>query len=140
VFGGSVPDAGAVGSAAAVALIGLPLILVVAGPLGEELGWRGYVLPALLRRFRPVTATLILAPMWIVFHLPWIINRPDRFGPAWALALLGMVFTMTWLHLRTGSLALAITFHAVVNSVTPAVLQLFPEPERAAVWTIAAGL
>lgn len=141
LVGATGPATTDVATAVAAAAVSLPLVLVVAGPLGEEIGWRGYVLPTLLGRYGPVVATLILTPMWVGFHLPWILNAPDRFGPAWAVALLGMALTMTWLHVRTGgSVALAIVFHAVINTATPAAIRLFPEDERSLVWAIVAGL
>src|SRR5262249_29024751 len=39
----------------------VPITLVTdTGPLGEEFGWRGFALPRLLRRWRPLAAALIL--------------------------------------------------------------------------------
>jgi membrane protease YdiL (CAAX protease family) len=79
--------------------------------------------------------------MWIAFHLPWILNKPDQYGVPWALAVLGMSLTMTWLWLRTGgSLAMAVVFHAVVNASIAAAIQLFPEADRPLAWGIAATL
>ncbi len=49
----------------------LPLTLVVdTGPLGEEFGWRGFALPRLLQRWRPLPAALILGAIWWAWHLP----------------------------------------------------------------------
>ena len=53
------------------ALAGVPLVYALAlpfGPLGEELGWRGFALPRLLARFGPVTATLLLGCAWTFWH------------------------------------------------------------------------
>jgi len=38
--------------------------------LGEEPGWRGFVLPRLQQRYSELGASLILAPLWAVWHLP----------------------------------------------------------------------
>src|SRR5260370_13539923 len=49
----------------------LPLTLVTdTGPLGEEFGWRGFALPRLLQRWRPLAAPLILGAIWRAWHLP----------------------------------------------------------------------
>jgi membrane protease YdiL (CAAX protease family) len=141
VLAGATRPTGADVAMAGVALTTLPLMLLVNGPLGEELGWRGYLLPRLLRRHAPITATLLLLPLWIGFHLPLIVTAPDRFGIWWALAVAGMAFTMTWLHLRTGgSVLLAIVFHAVANTSAPAAIQLFAEADRPLAWRLTAAL
>lgn len=42
----------------------LAYVTVLGGPLGEELGWRGYAFARLQRRFRPVTAALAVGVVW----------------------------------------------------------------------------
>ncbi len=142
--GGAAPSGADIGTVATTALATLPFVLLLNGPLGEEIGWRGYVLPLFLRRHSPITATLLLIPLWIAFHLPLILTAPDRFGPLWACTVVGMAFTMTWLHLGSGgSVLLAIVFHAVVNTTTPAAIRLFSEDDQflavrviAAIWLL----
>lgn len=138
--GASAPPLGDAVSVLAASVIAFPVLLVLGGPLGEELGWRGYVLPTLLRHVGPVTATLLLVPMWLVFHLPLIIGRPERYGVPWALMVVGFAFTLTWLQLRTGSVGLAVVFHAVINSSSAAAVQSFATVDRPLVWKVMAGL
>ena len=45
-------------------------LLISPGPLLEELGWRGFALPQLLKKFDPLTAAVILGTMWWAWHLP----------------------------------------------------------------------
>ena len=40
------------------------------GPLGEEIGWRGYALPQLLSRYSPLASSLILGLVWGAWHAP----------------------------------------------------------------------
>jgi membrane protease YdiL (CAAX protease family) len=49
-----------------------PVFLVFAGVLsyGEELGWRGYLLPELTERFGPMTATVSVGIVWALYHFP----------------------------------------------------------------------
>jgi membrane protease YdiL (CAAX protease family) len=138
--GGTRPTAGDLGSSALMFVV-LPLTAIVGGPLGEELGWRGFLLPHLLRRRSATTATLLLLPMWLLFHLPLTLAHPGRYGLLWAANVTGIAFAMTWLHLRTaGSVGFAVAFHAVANTSTGAAVLLFPEDERTAAWAIVAGL
>ena len=122
-------------------LIALPIVLIIGGPLGEELGWRGYLLPHFLRRHSPLTATVMLIPFWLAFHLPLVITDPGRYGPWWVLTVIGLAFTMTWLHLRSGgSVLLAIVFHTVANSASAVAIQLFAEADRPLAWQLSAAL
>ena len=98
-------------------------IAIVGGPLGEEIGWRGYALPALLRGCSPAVASLAVAAMWAVWHLPlfWMPGAAQEGSSVWGfVALLTACSVLTtWLWLRTGgSLAIAIAFHWAINVAT----------------------
>ncbi len=55
-----------------MAILNFGLVLVVGGPLGEEFGWRGDALPALVARLDWRTASLIIGAVWGAWHLPLI--------------------------------------------------------------------
>ncbi len=132
------------------ALDGLPWVLVPAlllstllldaGPLGEEVGQRGYVLPRMLAVRSPLVAALEVGVLWGVWHLPaFVIDGTAQhdlaMGAGWLV--LGTVATsvlMTWISLRTrgGVLVAGVLVHLVVNV---AVAELWA---TAVVYTLAA--
>jgi membrane protease YdiL (CAAX protease family) len=40
------------------------------GAVGEELGWRGFLLPLLQRKVSPVISALIMSSLWALWHAP----------------------------------------------------------------------
>jgi membrane protease YdiL (CAAX protease family) len=47
-----------------------PLVIVVGGPLFEEIGWRGFALPRLEQQWGPLGGTVILGLLWAAWHYP----------------------------------------------------------------------
>jgi membrane protease YdiL (CAAX protease family) len=96
--------------------------IVPGSALGEEIGWRGYALPRLQTRMSALSAALILAPIWGMWHLPlWVAGwlQGDR-TPAQFAAFLVSAFALsvilTWMYNSTGgSLLLVVLLHATVN-------------------------
>src|SRR5258708_23278248 len=99
----------------------LPLTLVTdTGPLGEEFGWRGFALPHLLGRWRPLPAALALGSIWWAWHLPTFfipsLSQSQLSIPVFFLNSLALSVIMTWLYLRTrGDLLLMILVHMTAN-------------------------
>jgi membrane protease YdiL (CAAX protease family) len=56
------------------------------GPLGEELGWRGFALPRMQERWGGLVAALVLGGIWAVWHLPAFLipGLPQHEIPFWA--------------------------------------------------------
>ncbi|HEV8268867.1 MAG TPA: type II CAAX endopeptidase family protein, partial [Thermoanaerobaculia bacterium] len=95
-------------------------ILVLGGPLGEEVGWRGWLLPRLLQSTSPATASLVVALFWFVWHFPlFFMEGATQKGTSivsFAAAVLAMSFLFTSLHQETnGSLFWAVAFHLSIN-------------------------
>jgi membrane protease YdiL (CAAX protease family) len=74
--------------------------------LGEEPGWRGWLLPRLQERQSAVRATLILAPIWAVWHAPFFFYRFHFEGLTtvigFFIGLLAGAFWLTFLYNSTG--------------------------------------
>lgn len=107
-----------------VSTAGMVLLLVlkelILGPLGEELGWRGFALPRLLQRFSPFVASLILGAIWGIWHIPaFFVSTLPQGGlalPTFLVAALCMSILVTWLYLHTGrSVLVAVLFHLMIN-------------------------
>jgi membrane protease YdiL (CAAX protease family) len=96
------------------------LLLALTDGLGEELGWRGYLLPRLLARYQAVTASLILGVFWWLWHLPlvWTTGAAIEGQPLGLLLadLLAKSLIFTYVFLGTqGSVLIAILLHASTN-------------------------
>jgi membrane protease YdiL (CAAX protease family) len=105
-----------VGMSAAInvtAIFFFPIIFIT--NLGEEIGWRGYALPRLMKRYTPLTASLLLGLVWGVFHAPLYVQRPV-FGLLAGLIMLPISVCLTWLFIHSGgSVLLCTLFHATFN-------------------------
>lgn len=110
-----------------VLLIGVPLSTLAA--FGEELGWRGWLLPE-LRPLGTWPALAISGAVWGLWHAPIVLlgyNFQDR-GPAGlaamtAFCLLVGVF-LGWLRLRSASVYPAALAHGSLNSFPVLALML----------------
>ena len=92
---------------------------IIAG-FGEELGWRGFMLPRLQCVFSPVKATLILAAVHMLWHLPtyWLGEGMHNVPLIFILAFLfPWTILFVWLYNKSGgSLIFAVSFHAISNA------------------------
>lgn len=96
------------------------LYILVTGPLCEELGWRGFALPHLLKRFKPFTASLTLGFIWGVWHLPsFFLGGMVQVGMSLPLFLLNALILsvfVTWVFQHTGgSVLITVLIHYTVN-------------------------
>ncbi len=104
----------------------LAVALISIGPgficaFGEELGWRGYLLPRLMRAAWPFPLVLNGA-VWGIWHLPLFVLTGYAHG---ALVLSILMFTLLtvlfgvfigWLRLASGSVFVAAMAHTSFNS------------------------
>lgn len=96
------------------------VILFLGGPFNEEIGWRGFLLPRLQKRFHPFVSSLILGGIWSFWHLPlFFIPGTSQYGVSFYLFIISTTWIaifMTWVFNRTdGSLVFPILFHTGAN-------------------------
>lgn len=101
-----------------MAFLSLP-IYIIAGGL-EETGWRGVMLPQLLKKYSILVTTIILIPTWTLWHFPlWLIKGTPQFGSSFAVFFLSVTVLsifLTVLYIETKSIFICIIFHAFSNS------------------------
>jgi membrane protease YdiL (CAAX protease family) len=108
-------------------MIFLPLVAlfsIATGPVGEEFGWRGVLLPYFLERIPAAQASTYVGAVWALWHAPlWMFAdfrsglSVQTFVPIYVLSILAVSFVFTWLHLRSGgNITVAILAHGAFNS------------------------
>ncbi|HVW84900.1 MAG TPA: CPBP family intramembrane glutamic endopeptidase, partial [Bryobacteraceae bacterium] len=83
---------------------------------GEELGWRGWLLPQLLTRYRPGVATSLVAGIWGFWHAPVLLTEV-RLAVLFLFGVFGLSFLFTALWARVhGNIFVLAAAHASVNA------------------------
>ncbi len=121
---------GQIGSFDKTAFLTIPTILwagLYAGPLGEELGWRGFLLPEFQKRLTNLKSAVIIGVIWFVWHIPlfWapfgtlVSGTPIGILPVltYFIMLICLSIIITWLVINSkGSVLIAILFHLSINA------------------------
>jgi membrane protease YdiL (CAAX protease family) len=91
--------------------------------VGEEIGWRGFLLPKLAQIMSFTKASIIVGLIWILSHMPILVLADNHTNstPVWyglicfSVAAMGVNIAINWLRLKSGSVWTAVLFHAVHN-------------------------
>ncbi|WP_373524766.1 CPBP family intramembrane glutamic endopeptidase [Nostoc sp.] len=112
----------------------LRFIATLIPAFGEEFGWRGYMLPHLVKRYRLRTALLLHAFIWWAWHLPTLVGMgvaeklTGNMGTSIAIMLVltliptmmhALVFAYIWTV--TQSLAVVTVYHAAIDEIRDAI-------------------
>jgi membrane protease YdiL (CAAX protease family) len=102
----------------------VPVAMFDAGALLEENGWRGFVLPTLLRTRGPLVASIVVGVAWAAWHFPVKFDAFLEYGVGGAVAyltaftvkLVAVSVVMTWFWAQAGQTTLlAIAMHGLSN-------------------------
>jgi membrane protease YdiL (CAAX protease family) len=129
-------DYGFAGAPAVGGLIGYVLLILTAGmtlslarALGEEIGWRGFLVPQLAKLTSFTGVGLISGVMWSAWHYPGMLFGSYDFAgtPAWyglicfTVMATSLGFIAAWLRLRSGSVWPAVILHGVHNTIVQSI-------------------
>ncbi len=90
--------------------------------LGEEIGWRGFLVPELAKQMSYTKLSLLSGVIWAAWHSPLLLfadynagtNRWYAMG-CFAVMIVSNSFAFAWLRLKSGSLWTAAVLHASHN-------------------------
>jgi membrane protease YdiL (CAAX protease family) len=93
------------------------------GSLGEEIGWRGFLVPELYKHFSYTKTSAISGVIWVTYHIPVLVYLIAPRLEAHVLPILiftfiggiGISFILAWLRIKSGSLWTAVIFHSALN-------------------------
>lgn len=96
------------------------IILGAIFALGEEIGWRGFLVPQLYKSRGFTKTSLIVGLIWGIWHLPVLLFADYNSGtPAWyamscfMVLVVGISFVYTWFRMKSGSLSLPLASQCI---------------------------
>ena len=94
------------------------LVELIFGALSEELGWRGYALDELEKKWSPLAASLVLGWIWALWHTPaFLIPGLAQYEMGGVLSLPYLSFTLS---VVAGSVIITRAYHATGRSILAA--------------------
>ena len=90
------------------------IFLIAIGCIGEEIGWRSYLLPLLLKKHSNLWSSIILGTLWGFWHAG---DYGEGVGfLLFVVSTVAMSIMMTWLYQKSGgSLIVAVLYHFCSN-------------------------
>ncbi len=102
--------------------------------LGEEIGWRGFLVPELAKHMSFTKVSLVSGFIWVIYHVPAILFSDYNNGAGAGYSLLmffilamSVSFVFAWLRLKSGSLWTATIIHGVHNLFVQGYLDVVTE-------------
>jgi uncharacterized protein len=122
------------------------LAIVILFAVGEEIGWRGYLLTRLIEADLPCPI-LMSGLIWSAWHIPLILEGGYATGFSPVLSVIMFVFGVTsvsyifaYLRLKTGSVWTAIVLHSAWNTIIQFGFDPATTGEMARLWVGESGI
>ncbi|HEY1986475.1 MAG TPA: CPBP family intramembrane glutamic endopeptidase [Terracidiphilus sp.] len=109
--------------------------------MGEEIGWRGFLVPVLAQRLSFTGVALVSGLIWALWHFPLILfGTYSSSAPKWAalfsftLMIVATGSIAAWLRLKSGSVWPAAMLHACHNAIIQWLLDAMTVETGRAAW------
>ncbi len=114
--------------------------------LGEELGWRGFLVPELAKITSFKNVGWISGLIWAFYHFPAILGA-DYLGtaPRWSsvlcftLQIMSLSYIYAWMRLRSGSVWTAVILHAMGNIAVQGIFDNMIRHSHLTNWVVGEG-
>ncbi len=113
----------------------------MATALGEEIGWRGFLVPELCKKMGYTGVSLTTGLIWSIWHYPLLIFGHYNNGtPAWygllcfTIAVSSASFIYTWYRVKSGSLWTGVMLHASHNLFIQSFFSPITQPNSNTAW------
>jgi membrane protease YdiL (CAAX protease family) len=116
----------------------VPALVPLPAGLPEEYGWRGFALPHLLKKRSALVASLIVALLWMLWHIPISpILKNLSFLGLFLLEVIPVIIFFSWLYINSrGSILLVVIYHLVYNIV----VNVLNIPASTSLWAVYVGM
>ncbi|MFC2133662.1 CPBP family intramembrane glutamic endopeptidase [Bacteroidota bacterium] len=103
-------------------LASVGLFFSIINAFGEEIGWRGLLVPELAKFTSFTNVSLISGAVWAIWHIPGILFVGYSSGlspfftiPCFVVMVISASFVFAWIRLKSGSVWTAVILHATHN-------------------------
>ena len=119
------------------------LVRSLSSALGEEIGWRGFLVPELSKNVSFTATALLSGIVWSLWHYPILIFADYNAGtPTWyglscfTVMVIAISFVFAWMRLKSGSLWTGALLHASHNLYVQAIFTPLTKDTGKTAWYI----
>jgi len=97
------------------------LIFITSGPMGQELGWRGFALNEFQKKYSPLVSALFIGVLWGFWHFPlWLITGFAGYdlllySASFMLGIVSFSVFLTYFYNKKKNIVVAVWMHFLFN-------------------------